>query len=106
MKKFQDISNAYDSLSNKDNNFKNHTSKSRNTGQEWAQQYKYYPKSQQKYTNSSHEFYKTGSRKTSGANQEEFSPQNENKHQKYIRQRFVLLLLCSIFYLCFDSVLF
>ena len=104
LKKFQDISNAYDNLSS---NFKNQSSNSRSksTGQEWAQEYKYYPKSQHKYTNSSHEFYKRANRRTR-VNQEDFSHQNENKHQKYIRQRFLILLLCSIFYLCFDSVLF
>ena len=93
-------------MSSKDNNFKNQSSNSRSksTGQEWAQEYKYYPKSQHKYTNSSHEFYKRANRRR--VNQEDFSHQNENKHQKYIRQRFLILLLCSIFYLCFDSVLF
>jgi len=103
LKKFQDISNAYDNLSSKDNNFKNQSSNSRSksTGQEWAQEYKYYPNSQRKYE----PFYKRANRRTR-VNQEDFSHQNENKHQKYIRQRFLILLLCSIFYLCFDSVLF
>ena len=102
MKKFQDISNAYENLCNKDKNFKNHPGY---TGQEWAQEYKYYPKSQHKYTSSTHEFYKSASRKT-GANQEEFSHRNENIHKRYVRQRFLFLLLCSIFYLSLDYLMF
>ena len=102
LKKFQDISNAYENLCNKDKNFKNHPGY---TGQEWAQEYKYYPKSHHNYTSSTHEFYKRASRKT-GANQEEFSHRNENIHKRYIRQRFLILLLCSIFYLSLDYLMF
>ena len=103
LKKFQDISNAYESLSNKHNNFKNnqasnssqHNSRNRYsdfTGQEWAQKYKYYDKSQHKYTygkQAADEFYQRASKRTR-SDQEEFFRQNAITNMRY---RLVLLLI-------------
>ena len=105
MKKFQDISNAYECLSSKkdNNNFKDHTSNSSQhhrsrsrysdfTGQEWAQQYKYYDKSQHKYTygkQAADEFYQRASKRTR-SDQEEFFRQNAITNMRY---RLVLLLI-------------
>ena len=118
LKKFQDISNAYECLSSKkdNNNFNNHTSNSSQhhrsrsrysdfTGQEWAQQYKYYDKSQHRYTygkQAAEEFYqREASRRSTRSDQEEFFRQARDQ-EDFFRQarinhmRFRLLLLIII----------
>ena len=112
MTKFQDISNAYESLSsNKDNNnFKNqnttnsnnqHRSRARYsdfTGQEWAQQYKYYEKSQHKYTygkQAAEEFYKTeASRRSRRSDQDEFFRQARINHMRFRLILIIIIMSC------------